>query len=1315
MSISTILPLDERISSGDKTLSDKDAPAQQPVVDALSMPAASYIIKNDDDLTLLCANEWFYELVGSGESVVRYRYGNRMSALFDREFIAQLELLSEKKDLERHVFEHTLGSGSGNLYLLTMVSMVELGEMQAFRCVSFDITEHYSRQFRLQNYEQIVRFVTDNTQYEVFLYDLKSGGASVCAARTIFGIASPDNQLEIHGLLEYLQERGMVSQEYLEEIKSAIQTMETMGRSSCELRMKNLRGELVWAELTLELQSDQSAGPRMALGLLQIITQQKEAFLNYIHQTQFYQAMLSESDAYAHIDVTENRISKAGGLWKIYNEIIDTVTYSELIEQFINKVVHLDDREHYLEIMQCKNLTDSLQNGINRLGCEFRRIVEQNKMVWMEITIHLFYDPITRHTLALLYLKNIDTRKKQELMMLHSAEREYLTNIYNKNMAEALARDYLHVQRKHELCCFMVMDLDHFEQINQQFGRTAGDDLLARFSTMLSRIFRRKDVVGRLGSDEFTLFIKNVRSKDWLEERMEALYELMRMEQDPPLSCSMGVTFVQQGTSYEEMFMQADTALYAAKREDQGRFVIYSDSTNLTNLPAPVRDQETECLPLPVSAIPLREKVPEDDLPEKWDGFDRFIGENGEIAYLVDPDTFELLIGNDIFYQRVGLTRGECTGMRCFEVMHRRQTPCPFCSKANWSSDKFYMWRNMNQALEQEFLIKNKMVQWRGREAVLAIAVDISNDKSIVDSLETKETENHNILDGILRMLEAENLNDALDCALESIAYFFRANLVRLWSAPLGEESYRCLQSWSGMQDQQSPMPDDTVSTEVDRWLRSQNWQSPVFIDSADVMLGYSHGLYQLMKKYGVQNQYWVPLRDQRGELGILCIQNMTANFQNVSFLNSFSMFILSEHRKRQMMESLRYAGTHDALTGLLNRSCYEDFVYRINPDAVSSIGVLVADINDIKGVNTTRGFHIGDRFIKEAAEVLGEVFEGYQIFRLNGDEFMILATGVVQARFGQMAAELERRLGQLEQFSVSLGYAWDNVEKDLEHLIRAANHIMKLNKSRYYDSKENVRDTKRREMLNELMNAIENRKFEVFLQPKVDFTQNCLIGAEALIRYRHPELGVLPPAKFIDTLENTGLIRYVDLFVFEEVCRLFERYKKEGIECPPISLNFSRTTLMESDIVTSVEALIARYHTDKSKIEIEITESFSDMGKGALFQVANGLYQSGFSISLDDFGTKYTNLSILSELEFDTLKLDKSLIHSLAHHSKQTIILKNVTSMCRELGIRVIAEGVETKAQEQMLQQLGCTCCQGYLYGKPMEILQFEKQFLIV
>lgn len=712
------------------------------------------------------------------------------------------------------------------------------------------------------------------------------------------------------------------------------------------------------------------------------------------------------------------------------------------------------------------------------------------------------------------------------------------------------------------------------------------------------------------------------------------------------------------------------------------------------------------------AAIAERTAVPYREQQRENQAFDAMLSEESDMAYLVDLSTFQIVRGSVAFYNRLGLSEEECRGRKCYELMHHRDSQCPFCSPTNWSKERYYLWHNYNPILEQEFLMKNKIVSWQGRDTLLAIAVDLSNNQ-ILNLTENDTAESDLLLGGIRQLISCANAEQMLKCAMETIGFFFKAQGVQFWEVQEQENVYLCMSEWKRNPEFLMDSRIHLVAGPVNKWLQSKKWLEPLFVAAPEEMIKDSLEIYNLVEESNIFNLYCYPMFDEDKLLGVITILNIRAHLKNTTFLDVYINFLVNEWRKHQRLAQLLYAGSHDSLTQLLSRAQFERFRSDYDADAVKAIGIAIVDINDMKGINTRRSMAIGDFFIQELANMLKAAFENDCIYRLDGDEFLVACTDDWDT-FLAKNAELERLLSLDTLFAVSHGYAWDDVEKDVDVLQQKATREMRSQKARYYDSLSINTDLERRGMLRDLVNSIERGEFEVYLQPKFDLFTRCLCGAEALIRYRHPMRGLMLPGQFIGQLERNHFIRYIDLFVFEEVCRMLQMWSLQHHELPTISFNFSRQTLDEHDICQSVEKVYSQYDVPRGKLELEITESILDPGKNNLYLSVEQFHKSGFLISLDDFGTKYTNLSILSQLEFNMLKLDRSLIASIDSHRNNQIILKNVIAMCDEMEIPVIAEGIETEAQAALLVKLGCCFGQGYLFGRPMPFTDFETLFML-
>lgn len=1318
----------------------EDARAQRFVAEAAPffthLPGAWCLIKQDRYLTLVWANDEFYEVMGCSEDEVGYRYAHRISALWDTDGVDHLAcMVREGNAFGKDRFRHRLAS-SGDARVFE-TEAVALPEESLLCCKVRDCSREALDESSIKQFREQGSSVADVAGIEVFSYDAVHRSARVLLKATLFGGLPCANGV-CERFPQVLVDEGLVHPQDRDNLLQAFDHAVVQGaRSAVDLRLGGPdpdTGRWRWYRLTLAPGADDAAASGMIGGIFADITEHKELAISYLNETQFYYALLSEKDAYAHADATDDVIVKIGGMWNLYNEVIDKVSYTEIVQTFINRVVHPDDRAHYIDIMRRENFISSLESGIDHLGCEFRRIVEQNQMAWMELSVHLLRDPTTHHVLALLSIKNIDKRKRRELQMQSASERDALTEVLHKQAAEAAVRSRMRSTAPHDVSALLILDIDDFKAINDRWGHKVGDQALVRFVHDLRCSVGKDDVLGRFGGDEFVLFVASAFDEGHVASLLDDIFNRVACEADPPLSCCAGAALMSSGMTYDEGLRRASAALHEAKAAGKATFRFHRDgdgsecssagsSVDRGHNPQDAQDERGRFSDA-ADAVGAPNAAGAADA-SNWDdarmtlshpddpSFAEFLSAYGEIAYLVDPDTFTLICGNQAFYARIGESPVSCVGKKCYEAMQGRTSPCPFCSKANWSTDKFFMWRNNNKALDQEFLIKNKLVSWAGREVLLAIAVDVSNNKSIVDSLDSGISETHCLLGGIQQMNAARDSYEVIACALETVGDFFRAGSASFWARDRVDEPLARVASWSRRSSAPAlPVPDDGS---LDPWLAAQRWDEPVMVESPEAVLRSSYARYRFMKENGVANERWIRLRNDREDAAATCylsVENLGANFQNVAFLESFSVFIESELDKRRMMEDLLHASSHDDLTGLLNRESYESMLAEFDSDGACCVGVVSANVNNMRAINSSKGFAAGNYYLQQFAAMLLDVFPTECVYRLNGDEFAAVVPNLDREGLENRMDDLRRMVKSNGTFTVALGYSWDEVEKDLDVLTNQASEAMEADKKRHHDVKQDKDDDDRRTALRNLVASLGDGKFLVYLQPKVSMTDGRLVGAEALVRYRDDEQGIISPARFIQGFEDSGLIRHVDLFVFEWVCQVMERWEREG-RAVPVSFNFSRRTLLENDLISSMESIVSRHDISRSNLEIEITESFAAIGKSVLYRAANDLLGTGFTLSLDDFGTKYTDLSILSSIDFSMIKLDKSLIESVVDDVTKQTVLKHIISMCDELRVDVIAEGVESTDQERVLRGLGCRKGQGYLYSRPIPLEDFERSFL--
>jgi diguanylate cyclase (GGDEF)-like protein len=424
--------------------------------------------------------------------------------------------------------------------------------------------------------------------------------------------------------------------------------------------------------------------------------------------------------------------------------------------------------------------------------------------------------------------------------------------------------------------------------------------------------------------------------------------------------------------------------------------------------------------------------------------------------------------------------------------------------------------------------------------------------------------------------------------------------------------------------------------------------------------------------------------------------------------------------RKRAEV-ALAHQALHDPLTGLPNRALFLDRLENALARAQrgsAGIGVLFLDLDRFKVVNDSLGHEAGDRLLLDVANRLrGVVRPGDTVARFGGDEFTILCEvrgerdAVLIAERVAGAVEAPFTLDDTEAFlTTSLGIALTMGREDAgaEALIRDADAAMyrakERGKSRYelFDSDMRSRAVDRLEVENALHRALDRGEFRVFYQPAVDLRTGEVIGVEALVRWQHPERGLVGPDQFIALTEETGLIVPLGSWVLREACRQWRRWEDSGTPTPRMSVNLSARQLGQPDLVDVVAEALQETGMDPGRLSLEITESTVLADTESALATLEALKRHGVRISLDDFGTGYSSLALLKRIPVDELKVDRSFVAGLGLDPQDSPIVSTVIGLAEALGLAAVAEGVETSAQAEELRRIGCLDAQGFYFARP-------------
>lgn len=415
---------------------------------------------------------------------------------------------------------------------------------------------------------------------------------------------------------------------------------------------------------------------------------------------------------------------------------------------------------------------------------------------------------------------------------------------------------------------------------------------------------------------------------------------------------------------------------------------------------------------------------------------------------------------------------------------------------------------------------------------------------------------------------------------------------------------------------------------------------------------------------------------------------------------------ILQKVQKQQ-----EYLSYHDDLTGLLNRNSFVGYLAEVKQEELKSLGALSVDINGLKNFNKEFGREYGDEVVIRVGEVLEEYFRGAMVFRLTGDEYLAIMENVAYEEFMKNVHGAHNKLENISLGLATMGYAWEKIDIDVDSLVAHAESMMREEKQKYY---KNLKKGHHEPIIKQdLLEDIEHGNFIVCFVPKMDVLTEEVVGAEAVVRYHHKDLGIVDPGKYITLLEETKLSHYLDLYVFEQVCKTLRKWEQDDMPMLPVSVNFAGSTLRQESIARKMLALVEKYRVSCEYLEVEVSESYTDMNQEMLAETSNKIRKENVRVVLDHFGAKDSSFSILSIMEFDGLKLDKSLVTNIVGNERSQIAAKAVIGVCRELGVHVSALGVETQDQLNVLKELGCDYAQGTLFNKPITIDTFEVRYM--
>ena len=429
--------------------------------------------------------------------------------------------------------------------------------------------------------------------------------------------------------------------------------------------------------------------------------------------------------------------------------------------------------------------------------------------------------------------------------------------------------------------------------------------------------------------------------------------------------------------------------------------------------------------------------------------------------------------------------------------------------------------------------------------------------------------------------------------------------------------------------------------------------------------------------------------------------------------------------RIQRQMDEIEYRALYDELTGLPNRTLFRDRIQQAIHSARRErrrVTVLLLDVDHFREINDTLGHDAGDLLLQEIGSRLGEVLRESDTFaRLGGDEFGILVPSSsdedVSLLAGRVHESLERPFtlrGLPLEVGTSIGVAsFPEHGEDVDTILQRADVAMYLAKDAHagtatYDVSQDTNDAARLALAGELRRAIENEELVVYFQPKASLETGLIVGAEALVRWQHPERGLISPDQFVPIAERTGLIKPLTRAVLASALRTCAAWNDAGHELH-VAVNLTVPDLLDLELPDRIQQLLGETGVAPQQLELEITETTILADPFRVRQVLARLDEMGLRIAIDDFGTGYSSLSYLKRLPVQTIKIDRSFVTGMCEDASDATIVRSTIDLGRNLGLEIVAEGVETREVWDALRALGCSLAQGHLIGRAMPADEFE------
>lgn len=1033
-------------------------------------------------------------------------------------------------------------------------------------------------------------------------------------------------------------------------------------------------------------------------------------------------------------------------------------------------------RIHKEDLSELFSFQERIKQGELYSMTEFRCRNSEGRYIWCRIYAITQYDSGQKPAKAVGTVWNIQEERLQMQKLKHRAEKDALTGVYNREETEERVKQYLETHPEEQSALFMI-DTDDFKQINDTKGHMLGDVVLTEMASGMKKLMQESDIVGRIGGDEFAVFMKNISSSSAAEKKAAELSEMFAQlfqeeKQAVQVTCSIGIAlYPENGNDFNSLYQSADHALYQAKKQGKNRYVLYNPDRSLGegktgySFLGTAIDSEKRFSDGPDNLARYVFRILYDmkDMDQAVQMILEIVGKQFDVsrAYVFEnsedgeycSNTYEWCSKGispekeklqDVAYSRIGNYQNLFADHPVFYCRDIRTLPqeqmellrvqgiystlqCAF-----WSEDVFSGFVGFDECTGVRLwtkdevnalsLISQILATFLQKKKISERSKEIEKELQFVreagfpvhcDAEEYHIAAEKSIVDCIQCLTSSEYLEDSIEYVLEIVRDYYQSDRVYI------------------------------IETEEERGVASNTYEicaegvEPQIALLQDVPI---EAIAFWLKGFETRDYIKVDDveklgEDRRLEYEILKEQGIQSLIAIPLYVKGSIKGFLGVDDPKRYKGNIRYLQelsyfleseiSKNAMKKGLERMSYQDSMTGL--ENRNGYTQYCADFSERRPVPSGAVF-IDINGLKILNDTKGHIYGDLLISHI-ADKMKQFFPESRKFRLSGDEFLIVTEMIEYDSFRTMLRAMEESLSEDGRCMASVGTSWseVRTDLTEIVNKAERLMDINKRDyyrknkkiaaekvpLLKKLLESIVHKEFLIYLQPKLHVETGRVDSAEVLIRYREKDGTIASPFKFIPLLESEGLISYIDFFVMEEVCKTLTKWRQTDLSDMKLALNFSRLTLFDDHFFEKFQEIFQKYDLKPEQLELEITETQETLNKKQMAVLLEKLKSHGFRIALDDFGVEYSSYEFLMMANFDILKIDKGIVQKYETSEKGDILVEHIVGMSHAVGMQCCAEGVETKEQFDFMKKAGCDYIQGYLIDKPAGIEQFEAKYM--